>query len=96
MGHKMSTDRVRFKLTDNRCNTSATCAAAAKAFGLHACEAARMFEDEAWVICRPSQFARFIIYRSESIDNNAYRQFNATLFTPHEPTGRDVSKNPAQ
>ena len=94
----MSKDRVHFLLRDNQCNHSATAQAAARAFGmplqqansaLKACQPVR-------IVCRPSQFARFLIYRSQGVSNNAFSQFEAELHPSHCDSVVDVSRNPAE
>jgi len=95
-----SHDRVRFKFKDNPMNQRSTCEAAVRAFGLTPAEAQKAWDYEDTIICRPSQFARFLIYRSETCVNNAFAQFDfaqfeAELFTPPPKTRspRDVSCN---
>lgn len=93
---KMSHDRVRFTFTDNACNRAATQEAAMRAFGITLGEAAAAWNRSATIECRPSQFARFIIYRGEVVSNQAMRQFEARLVTPEACTIVDVSLNPAE
>jgi hypothetical protein len=93
----MSKDRVRFKFTDNQNNKDACIQAAVRAFGMERHEACSAFNTYRVIVCRPSQFARFIIYRSEMVSNNAFAQFGAELFTPEPPqTVIDVSVNPRE
>jgi len=53
------------------------------------------------IVCRPSQFARFLIYRNNAIQSgklpgcNTFAEFKPELFIPEvEPCEIDVSKNP--
>ena len=92
----MSKDRVRFILTDNRRNKDACVKAAQRAFGMDLYAARAAFDNEATIICRPSQFARFVIYRSQDVTCNAFQQFKAELFMPEDACQLDVSKNPRQ
>lgn len=92
----MSTDRVRFKFNDNPKQEAENVAAAARAFGISRDRAMTAFRNEGTIVCRPSQFARFIIYRiEEGVTCNRIAQLQPTLF--HEVEGHlDVSKNPAK
>ncbi|MES0188967.1 hypothetical protein NKK48_30350 [Mesorhizobium sp. C386A] len=48
------------------------------------------------IICRPSQFARFLIWRSADVDGNRFKQLNAELIPGeiHDHT-LDVTRNAA-
>lgn len=93
----MSKDRVRFKFTDNQNNKDACIQAAVKAFGMQRHEACTAFNSYRTIVCRPSQFARFMIYRSAMVSNNTFSQFEAELFTPEAPqVVIDVSVNPRE
>ena len=94
----MSRDRVRFTLTPNvlgKCwqGYSEVCR---RAFGQGLQGDCTEGID---IICRPSQFARFLIYRSEAIHCrkikgcNTFNELKAELFTPECNTALDVSKN---
>jgi len=91
----MSKDRVRFTFTDADSNKSACIQAAVKAFGMRMSQAYEAFNTAATIICRPSQFARFLIYRSQNVTCNRFQQFEAELVTPKLDTIVDVSTNPA-
>ena len=91
---KMSTDRVRFVFRDNGDNREATLDAAREAFNVSPSIACNWWRTEATIVCRPSQFARFIIHRGENVSNQAMKQFKAELFMPEDATVADVSKNP--
>lgn len=87
----MSKDRVRFFMTDNDDNKHGTLHAAGRAFST------TRYLWHKTIVCRPSQFARFLIYRSERVGNNRFVQFGAELFTPKiEDRVVDVSKELAQ
>lgn len=91
----MSRDRVRFTFSDKYVEIEKNAIAASKAFGIPIGKARALFEVRAIIICRPSQFARFIIYRSERVACNRIQQLRAELFTPQEECGMDVSRNSA-
>jgi len=74
-----SRDRVKFKFTDCDSNKRAAMDAAMRAFKLKHHEADKLWFNCAEITCRPSQFARFLIYRSEGVSNNGFRQFKAKL-----------------
>lgn len=92
----MSKDRVRFTFTDHDRNRQACIDAASRAFGMNCGQAYDAFLQARMIICRPSQFARFLIYRAEKVDCNAFKQFGAELIPAqsHDPV-IDVSKRPA-
>jgi len=88
----MPPDRVRFTLdtfTDN-----ATREAFRQAFGTYLIPKSGP-DTCVTVVCRPSQFARFLIYRNDNGGKNSFKELRAELFTP-EPTPDiiDVSRNP--
>ena len=92
----MSKDRVRFYLADNEENKTAAINAATLAFGFKHLEACRLFNSDTAIICRPSQFARYLIFRSTRVKNNAYQQLKATLIPAGlAPDYVDVSTAPA-
>lgn len=91
-----SRDRVHFFLRDKYDNWSVTAEAAALAFGIDERVAVRYLrEGSPLIVCRPSQFARFIIIRSQGVTNNAFQQFQAKLEPAEEvsPARIDVSGN---
>jgi hypothetical protein len=48
------------------------------------------------VVCRPSQFARFMIYRNDFGGKNSFKELSPVLFTPEaQKRELDVSLNPA-
>ncbi|TPL66592.1 hypothetical protein [Mesorhizobium sp. B2-4-1] len=89
-------DRVRFTLSDIDKNHAANARAAQKAFGLTCSEAYNAVRTEQTIICRPSQFARFLIWRSEEVDGNRFKQLNAELLPAlHLDVVLDVTRNVA-
>lgn len=89
----MSRDRVRFTI-DAFCD-NATRDAFRKAFGV---PLAAKFGPitTVTVICRPSQFARFMIYRNDFGGKNSFKELKPELFNPEpQPDLIDVSGNPA-
>lgn len=86
--NRMSKDRVRFFLgyqyysNNNEILRMAT--VLGKAFGLDHVEAVKIMQtytDGVWIVCRPSQFARFMIYRNEAAIKNGFMDLHAELFT---------------
>lgn len=75
----MSRDRVHFSYNDS-VDSSASRKAFTRAFGvgaprLSSCGGGR----HKTIICRPSQFARFLIYRNEEGGKNGFKILNAKL-----------------
>lgn len=94
---KRSVDRVKFKLTLNYTSESPSdCQrVVSKAFNVTQEKARTLLEQEATIVCRPSQFARFIIMRNEAGITNWVKNLNAELFIPEpESTIIDVSSRP--
>lgn len=95
----MSKDRVRFYLIDHSRHTlvqkQAQNVAAAKAFKLSPAVTEAAARQRIPIICRPSQFARFLIYRGMEGGQNLIKALEPELFVPGEPPVYDVSKNPA-
>ena len=97
----MSRDRVRFKLggramwmVADRGILSIDLRAAQRAFNLSP-ESVHNY-DQITIICRPSQFARFLIYRNEMGSRNDFKDLEAILVdAPREERVIDVSKEPA-
>ena len=98
VGNKMSQDRVRFKilgrrLHDNPCYVQVI----SDCFGIARSEIEKCgyHDKDMTVVCRPSQFARFIIRRQDTGMQNLIKELDAVLFTPKpEPEEYDVSKKP--
>ena len=91
----MSKDRVKFRFSDTHNQKRENVHAAMRAFNIQGHIANSLFERAALIVCRPSQFARFIVYRVEAgITINRIAQMELELFTPgvsEDPF--DVSKN---
>jgi hypothetical protein len=93
MTQKMSHDRIKFEL--HRMQTREFRDLVQEVFGfslpsrnISPCEAVT-------VICRPSQFARFLVLRNSRGFSNDFKGLNAELFTPSDqPETVDVSGNP--
>jgi hypothetical protein len=86
---RMSGDRVRIVLPERRMKRNAFIRAAQEAFSLSADElrALQKCEDHygcrgVEVICRPSQFGRFMILRNEYGDDNSVKDLQPELFRP--------------
>ncbi|UQS95119.1 hypothetical protein Pam3_48 [Pseudanabaena phage Pam3] len=92
----MSRDRVRFTFTDSPAAASPNLRAAVRAFGITSEQASAIFRQAGQIVCRPSQFGRFIIYRvEEGLSCNRIQVLSPHLFTPQEgPAVTDVSLNP--
>jgi hypothetical protein len=89
----MSRDRVRFTI-DAFCD-NATRDAFKKAFGAALLQKFGPVTTTT-VICRPSQFARFMIYRNDFGGKNSFKELKPELFNPEpQPDLIDVSGNPA-
>ena len=89
----MSRDRVRF--TIDTYTDSATRSAFHAAFGAHL-PARTGPVTTVEVICRPSQFARFLIFRNDNGGKNSFKELKPELFTPESSNQPiDVSRNPA-
>jgi hypothetical protein len=95
----MSRDRVRFKLDASNAD-SATRRAFTSAFGQslpHRPGYSFSPGGKVVIVCRPSQFARFLIFRNANDGKNSFKELEAELFTPcveNQPI--DVSTNPRQ
>lgn len=92
----MSRDRVHFEL-DTLNSNHATRTAFMQAFGTQFPASSRSGVGVLTIICRPSQFARFLIYRNEHGGQNLFKELNAKLVpAAADPPLLDVSGNPAQ
>lgn len=85
----MSRDRVRFTLTGSMLNKCRMDECLNKAFNINVRTAEsylnydREHDSKSMVIiCRPSQFARFLIYRNEVDIDNAFKAIKPELFIP--------------
>lgn len=89
--NQMSKDRVRFTINSHVIKRTGIVELLREVFGLV----------EVWpnmkIICRPSQFCRFMIKRNEMDMTNGFKELEPELFTPTPNTGAvDVSKRPNQ
>jgi hypothetical protein len=97
---EMSKDRVEFTLMGNGRDEQPTIRAAARAFGLQLNDACKLVKANCGtgtrMRCRPSQFARFIVYRvEEGLAVNQVKALSPKL-VPDVPSMVDVSMNPAR
>jgi len=96
----MSRDRVHFNLPEEMCTelspvSKAATAAATVAFGLTYQEMRSICMSRTRVICRPSQFARFMILRNLYGGRNSFKELNAEIVPAiTTPPEIDVSKRP--
>lgn len=99
----MSKDRVHFKLIYpaggywTGTDAQAQLTACRRAFRLDDSIAKAAAKQGIEIICRPSQFARFLIYRGEAGGQNLIKALQPRLVAPPPPVPQpvDVSKNPA-
>lgn len=104
MGY-MSKDRVRFKISGSKLFSSSKenrgyVQLCREIFGLELpCGSGHLVTDQITIICRPSQFARFLIRRNERGLQNSFQELKPELFKP-EPQPKelvyDVSCEPAR
>lgn len=90
----MSKDRIHFKWTMREANTTASRKAYREAFGNEA-PCLNNNCDEVKIICRPSQFARFIILRDAYDGTNNIKSLGAKIVPCGDPSVVDVSCTPA-
>lgn len=84
----MSNDRVRFWIDYRYFQQRGMYDVLKKAFDLseHRARKAQTGPYEGfWIVCRPSQFARFMIYRNEAGIKNGFMDLKADLFVPEKP-----------
>lgn len=99
----MSKDRVHFKLIYpaggywTSTDAQAQLTACRRAFRLSDNISKAAAKEGVEIICRPSQFARFLIYRGEAGGQNLIKALQPRLETPPPPKALpvDVSENPA-
>lgn len=96
----MSKDRVHFYFINTGRHGSqadAQVEAAGRAFKLARGVTLAAAEQGVEIVCRPSQFARFLIYRGEAGGQNLIKALRPRLVTPPPPAAQpiDVSKSPA-
>lgn len=93
----MSRDRVRFKIRSCRLDSKMIrLVKDTLGVDLPAC----WDDDYITIICRPSQFARFLIERNNRDIANDFKGLDAELFVPEPPSRQpliiDASDNPAR
>jgi len=93
----MSKDRVHFYITGSASHETPLRDAFEQAFGRE-CPKVSDFQDPVLIICRPSQFARFLIFRNDNGGRNSFKLLAPELVTPVERKNRtiDVSESPAK
>ncbi|UCR81396.1 hypothetical protein [Brevundimonas phage AA] len=96
----MSKDRVHFYFPGQFATNEASAIqdeAAAKAFRMPLSHVKGARQKRLEIICRPSQFARFLIHRNLMGGVNDFKNLEARLVTPAPPPTQpvDVSGNPA-
>ena len=98
----ISRDRVKFTLTETVLCRNGMDDVLNKAFNInirtamsYLCYEKDYASKALTIICRPSQFARFLIYRNDACINNVFKAMNPELFIPEEEkkTPLDVSTN---
>jgi len=97
----MSKDRIKFKVLQkvayfSSVRAEAIVTALVKGLGMYEHEARHCVANGATIICRPSQFARFLIFRNEAGGDNTFKELEPELFTPDSiPRVLDVSMRAA-
>ncbi len=82
----MSKDRVRFFLGVKYFHERNFKKVLRQAFDIAHGEAGELMQDDGfWIICRPSQFARFMIYRNAAGIQNGFMDLRAELVASKEP-----------
>ncbi len=91
----MSKDRVRFYIGAKyykEGNRAAMATVLRKAFDVDRVEANGLFDRSGegfWIVCRPSQFARFMVYRNDQGLPNGFMDLRAELFEP-KPAAKEL------
>lgn len=99
MTDRRSKDRVHFKLKAHfNSDRHKIATLLERAFGIYDAKVAyALIENEGTIICRPSQFARFLIWRDEAGMRNGFKELEAKLVPAVQPLQViDVSDNPAR
>lgn len=81
-----SRDRVRFNVGPNALAKSGMADLLQEVFGISSSElcAHKDYCDGITIVCRPSQFARFLILRNDRDMPNGFKELNPVLFVPEE------------
>lgn len=72
-------DYVEFQLTDDRSYRNHVTSCAVRAFNIPEQVADDLFNSRKRIRCRPDQFARFLIWRSEGVSINQFQALGAKL-----------------
>lgn len=81
----MSKDRVRFFIGEKYFGHKLI-KVLQQSFNISKGESSHLMQEPGfWVFCRPSQFARFMIYRNEAGIQNGFMDLRAELVTPEKP-----------
>ena len=92
----MSKDRIEFTAYAHKGSDRIVANAMVRAFGMTQGDALSAILKGKTIICRPSQFGRFIVYRiEEGVEVNQIKMLNPRIIQPIEAP-IDVSKNPAE
>jgi hypothetical protein len=90
----MSKDRVRFTISGSNMHGMELRGLLERAFGFSHKRPQYGWQDQV-IVCRPSQFARFLILRNDLGMANSFKELKPELFTPScFPAEVDVSQNP--
>lgn len=89
----MSSDRVHFEL-DLYNLEHASRVAYKQTFGVEPPPSRHHGAHKITIICRPSQFARFLIYRNEAGGRNLFKELNPRLEEANEEKVLDLSSRP--
>lgn len=92
----MSKDRVRFTLTSNMTRCHRYQQLVEDTLGIPASDVKKYGDayKPMTVVCRPSQFARFLIVRNNREIQNGFKELEPHLFHPEMPEVVDASRNP--
>lgn len=90
----MSRDRVHFDVSADNTQNAYFRDAFERAFGTEPPAMDCMSTAKVTIVCRPSQFARFLIYRNNFGGRNSFKELNPRLVEPAEAKFVDVSTNP--
>lgn len=84
---KMSKDRVRIFIGSKYLQKHNIYMVLENAFGIQENTARNMYQckDGFYVICRPSQFARFMIFRDQANIDNGFKDLRVEHFVPKDP-----------
>ena len=92
---RMSSDRVHFIVQNTHYLDDIFREAFCEAFGQD-CPFVSCNMEPAKIVCRPSQFARFLIYRNDLGGKNGFKCLEPVLVPAEQSSVVDVSHNPAR